>query len=185
MLGGPPKDVPPSRLFLDLLATPYPIAPLGGSLAVAEGVPLYVRALPQHEAARVGLAEDDAALVVACLIDADAAPVFRNVEELGMLTDEEYQQVLAAVVSVLRRIAPSYDGSDVKAWHAALRVGAEAHAGIFLSMAGCYDGAGNRLIETPERYYGVPRASLTDGHWMAYRAAREAFETWRASQRKT
>lgn len=185
MLGGPPQDVPPSRLFLDLLALPYPTAPLGGTLSIADDVPLYVRALPQHEAALVRMAEDDAALIIACLIDGDGAPIFRDAEQLGLLTDEEYQPILAALIAVLRRIAPSYDGSDVKAWHAALKAGAEAHAGIFLSMAGCYDGAGNRLIETPERYYGVPRASLTDGHWMAYRAAREAYETWRAAQRKT
>jgi hypothetical protein len=82
----------------------------------------------------------------------------------------ELDRCAVAVLAALSAIAPTYRMSDHAAWNARLVAGARI-ANATARAVGAYEAAGDYVVEVPERYFGGPKRLLTDGHWMAYRAA--------------
>ncbi len=89
----------------------------------------------------------------------------------------------AEVRLALDTVSPTYVLSDVAEWHRVLVAGARHPTNWWTvrEMANCVDvslGPGQAFAhERPDRYFGLPVRELTDGHLMAYRAARAATET--------
>jgi hypothetical protein len=112
----------------------------------------------------------------------DDGPAFATAADVGVLMDFEAMALARDVRAVLDVISPTYARCDVGEWAAALKQG--ANAGLnwaeTLALGGCVDVAygfsSGRLIERPDRYFGVPLADMTDGQWMAYRAALDIVE---------
>lgn len=191
MRGPPPKNESPGRLFR-LLLDPHPERAIPHRVQGAEDVPLRVRALRGIDRARV---EDDAArapaaardgaflrgLVAAALWTPEGL-AFSSPDAAGALPQPELLELGRHVAEALCVISPSYTGSDVKAWEAALEEGALAPGNVHeaVVLAGCVDmGAFGGTVPRPDRYWGVPLNALLDGHWMVYRAARAVVEKLR------
>lgn len=187
----PPPDIAPARLFRLLLRRPRPEIPIAHRIRGAEDVPLRVRALASADEAAVDEAAEgwgDAGpsraadeFVYRALLTQDG-PAFASPDEVGALDSTDALSLARAVRAALDVISPSYARSDVEAWMRVLKQGARA-AGNWadaIALGGCVDwafgyGVG-RLVERPDRYFGCPLADMTDGQWMAYRAAREAVQ---------
>lgn len=119
----------------------------------------------------------------------DDGPAFATAADVGALMDFEATALARDVRAVLDVISPTYARCDVGAWAAALKQGAHATANWAetLALGGCVDisygfGTG-RLIERPDRYFGVPLADMTDGQWMVYRAAVDIVEGLRGKKK--
>lgn len=192
MRGAPPADIKPPELFRSLLRLPRPIAPIQFQFTGLEHPKLTVWALSAIEVAETldaasgltGEAHTDAVLcgLTARALRANGKQVFRSSDDVQQLPDTEMQSLVAEVANTLSRISPSYRVSHVGLWREALVEGARdtAHASLVRGLGGAYDIAGGidkpRIIERPERYFGVPTRELLDGHWMAYHAARAVYE---------
>ena len=174
----PPPDVPAARLFRTLLRLPRPIEPIGFRFEALPGKPLFVQALSHSE---VGEARDSAdpatAMVAAALVSRAGQPLV-TVADLGLITETESERLQAAVLGVIARVSPSYALSDVAAWDARLREGANdgTNLRIAFTMGGCLELVGRRIYAAPEKFFGVARGQLLDGHWMAFRAAQSIYE---------
>jgi len=175
----PPADVKPGRLFRLLLTLPRPTEALAYRFDAAPGCALYAQALTSLELAE---AQDqdahEAAVIAAALVDRRGARLVSKADLL-LLTDREFGDLRAAVFSSLCRISPSYRLSDADAWDRVLREGANQHLGTVVAMGSCREAVGNRIVEAPEKYFGVHRGALLDGHWMAFRAAQHVYEARR------
>lgn len=185
----PPRDVPAERLFRLLLGAPRPALPISHRVRGLEDVPLEVRALrPLEEAALydvVSALEHEesrpralVAEVVAAALWTPRGPAFSSGEGVGALYDDEADELAAAVLSTLDVISPSYRTADAKAWDDVLAEGARAPANISpaLALGGCVE-VGWRATPRPDLYFGLPLRELTDGQWMAFRAARAFVQT--------
>ena len=112
----------------------------------------------------------------------DGERVFASGHQLcELLSDTEATDVSAAALGALRIISPSFRACDYDAWLAKLTIG----AGHWTSrpqaaaLAVCIDvaaGMTTRITPRPDRYFGLPMGQLTDGQWLAYRAARQAID---------
>jgi hypothetical protein len=190
-----PPDCPPERLFRMLVRRPRPTAPLLVTLPGLEGFPLHVRALGGLEMADAsdgsqGPAERVAVrlaaeLIARAVVDSRGQPI-GSVEDVGCLGDEDVLRLGRATKAALDVISPTYGRSDFTAWARRLKQGAKHSTNIAeaLALGGCVElalgyGVG-RATERPDRYFGVPLADMTDGQWMAYRAAREVYQEWTA-----
>lgn len=177
---GPPPDVSPPRLFRLLASRARAEQPIAFRFAGVEHAPLVVRApLASELASALDAAPPDAfaaALVAVSLYDGNER-VFASAADVLELPDVELPALTHDVVSALARVAPFYGRCDEEAWHRALVAGARhrSNATAFRALAGSVDlvlGAKRPIfIERPDRYFGVPLADLTDGQWMAFRAA--------------
>lgn len=193
--GQPPGHIPPARLFRLLLQTPRASLPLSYRFPFAADVELRVQALTSVELAA---AEDAAAdigddgtrasvtarhILAACVTLDNGSPAFTDAAAVGMLTDREVGGLMAAVDPVLQGCSPTYSTSDARAWHRALRDGAAANWHVASALGQCVDVAygwsAMRIMPRPDRYFGLPQHALTDGQWMAFRAARELVEETR------
>ena len=81
-----------------------------------------------------------------------------------------------AVEDALAVCSPRYASHDVAQWRTKLSEGAELNGAISFPLGGCYEVHGERLVDRPDRYFGIPVANLLDCHWMIYRASREYYE---------
>jgi hypothetical protein len=185
----PPPDVPAERLFRLLLGAPRPALPISHRVRGLEDVPLEVRALrPLQEAALydavTALEHEESrpralvAEVVAASLWTPDGPAFDSGEGVGVLYDGEADLLAAAVLTALDIVSPSYRTAEVKAWDAVLAEGARAPANISMALAlgGCVE-VGWRATPRPDLYFGLALRELTDGQWMAYRAARAFVQT--------
>lgn len=187
----PPRDVEPGRLFRLLLQRPRPITSLACRIRGAENVALRVRAISGIDEAAIADASEGpdevrgsraAAELVHRALLAPGGPAFASADEVGHLGADEALALARAVRAALDVISPTYVLHDGAAWDRVLRRGASAPGNWAeaLSLGGCVDyafgyGVG-RSIERPDRYFGIPLADMTDGQWMAYRAARAVAE---------
>lgn len=150
-----------------------------------DGVALEVRALrPLEEAAAydavTALEPEEArpralvAEVVAAALWTPKGRAFKNGEGVGALHEAEADELAAAVLSSLDVISPSYRTADAGAWAARLLEGAKtpSNMSVALALGGCVE-VGYRATPRPDLYFGLPLRELTDGQWMAYRAARK------------
>lgn len=113
----------------------------------------------------------------------DGVPAFANAEALGSLPVTLANALVNATHDALEVCSPLYGRSDGGAWHRVLTDGARAAMDVVSALGGCVDDGPERTTERPDRYFGVPLCALTDGQWMAYRAAREVLEGLRARSR--
>lgn len=102
--------------------------------------------------------------------------------DVADLPEPEFAALRRAVSGALDTISPMYGRADVNAWRATLVEGLKHPSNhvIRRALGGAYDIAGGaraRIIERPERFFGMPQREMTDGHWILYRAARALFET--------
>lgn len=171
----PPADVPPGRLFRSLLQLPRPTERIGYRFDALPQKALRVQALHPLEWFEARDSPDfQAALVAAALVGSDGQQIV-TYADLLLLTDQEFSALRDAVLPVLWRIAPTYSLCDSDEWGAVLQRGAEQHISTVVAMSQCREQLGQQIVEAPEKYFGVPRGALLDGHWMAFRAARAVY----------
>ena len=188
-LAGPPRDLPPERLFRLLLAW-RPSRPLRRLVAALQ---LRVRALsPIEEAEALDLAEEEELPelrasraqreILFRALHLGDAPAFASAEEVGLLSGAALAELAGEVAQALNTIAPTYARSDVGAWRKALAAGAErvGNLSTTFTLASCVDvtPAGGHLPRL-DRFWGRPAGELLDGHWLAYEAARTVMEKHR------
>lgn len=192
--GGPPKDVPPERLFRQLLAFPRPVVPISFRFVGIQHPPLTVCALRADEAneafdaasGRSGEAYTEAALcgLAARSLRANGVRVFQSLEDVMSIPSTEFAELMSAFADVFFAISPLFRHSNAAAWHEKLLAGAKAVESLTAvkALGTAYDLAGGidkpRIIPRPDRYFGAPTRELLDGHWMAYRAARAVYEEY-------
>ena len=189
MAGAPPTDISPERLFRLLLTSPRASSPVDLPVDWADGGAFRVYALrPDDEAAVQEAAERGGANyalrrehaqaeMVALSLWVDGERAFPGAVGLMSALDAlDARLVVSAVVGVLARISPLYRATDSTAWLNVLQRGADhndnrtqAHA-----LACCVDGDIRHGPPRPWLYWGCAARELTDGQWMAFRAARAA-----------
>jgi hypothetical protein len=113
--------------------------------------------------------------LVAVALLANGQRAFRSAEEVGELPSAVLDPLAAAVHRALAICSPLYGRSTRAAWDAVLRAGA-AQTAVTSALGGCVGEAGS---ERPDLYFGMPLCELTDGQWMAYRAARAHVDSLR------
>lgn len=171
-----PKRMPtatdPYILFRQCLTLPRPSIEI---VSPWPAYPLRVQALSSSEL------EDltDRALVRFAVIGADGSPAFDD-RLLDRLFPRELEALSWAVRGALERF-PCLGLSDLSRWRRILREGAQdprnqvaAHAlGSSFELTG--SGEAVRMIDRPDRFFGVPTRELIDCHWLAYWAARNNY----------
>lgn len=187
---GPPKGVAPERLFRLLsqrprprLAVPSPawleatihvVAPtadeIGNLIEESQSKPA-----PEQQCAReCGL------LALVLRVDGEAP----TPSDVASMPAHRASELYALTLKALATVAPAYEACTAvtaNEWHAALCEGAKhrSNTATLMAMSGAYEavelGKKIRLVPKPERYFGT--LHLTDGQWMAFRAARTVFES--------
>lgn len=185
-------QVDASGLFRSLLR-PLPSKPIAFRFKGLERTPLTVVAITAASALEANdvaslysewqRASVQSAEVVARALRAGDGRVFPTHEDVNALPESELLALSADVRAALAEICPLYhllDGASWQALHTRLCEGAK-HVENFTAreaLGRCYDvdGSSGRIVDRPDRYWGVPLADLLDGHWMVFRAARAVFE---------
>ncbi len=182
---GPPPGVPAERLFRLLLQAPraaWPVTiPIAGAPPGAFRV-LALRPLEVDEAfdaaadtpPAIRQRRIDAELAVRALHDARGR-VFADIAELGIFDDGDARTIVAACAAALMICSPSLRWIDRGAWHIKLVDGVEDNRGVAIRLALSVDGHVISGPPRPDRFFDVPMGHLTDGQWLAYRAARHVF----------
>lgn len=176
----PPEHIAPDQLFRLLTSTPRPSLPIDFTFAGLPVAALEVVALTTRE---VASAADDAELVATSL-RVDGARLFASASDVSDLPLDTWLALAAAWRKTFLVVSPRYHACDWKAWKETLINGAShitncTTAGL---LGSAYEVHGTRLIERPERFFGLPPCDLTDGQMMAYRAARTLHEREWASR---
>jgi hypothetical protein len=188
--GHPPEHIPAAALFRLMLETPGPTLQL--QLRLPGLGPLHVRAISSSRIAQAidygrtlprGLEDSGAsAAVIAASLYHEGGRVFACGDEVLDLPDTTFNAIASAVVSAMDSICPTYGRCDPNAWHRKLCEGAKdaSNAVPTRALGGCYDvivaGKASRVLEHPDRFFGMPLRDMLDGHWMAYGAARAVIE---------
>lgn len=191
---GPPRGVSGPKLWRLLTTTPRPFlafeAPELGPRArfVARAL------LPREEAEAIDAIEGDHVgeramleLMVRSLAHASAPsePLFASVDHVaGSLGSSRCDTLLAHWWHAYHAVAPSLRLSTESAWMHELvaHVHHPAVVSIALALAYSVDGSVRHGVPRPDRYYGLPLNHLTDGHWMAFWAARKGLVDQRNEQ---
>jgi hypothetical protein len=95
----------------------------------------------------------------------------------SLLETDEVHRVVEAVAHGLSIVAPRFPPCSFDAWLTRVKAGAAHHENIMRAhmLSGCVDSGWHRESARPERFFDVSTPDdLTDGQWLAYRAAREA-----------
>lgn len=97
-------------------------------------------------------------------------------QQLTSLDSRACDGVVAAVVGVLRHVAPLRATVDLLAWEATLRRGAEGGFNSFhLSrVEPCVERRKDSWATRPDVFFGIPMCQITDGQLMAFDAACKA-----------
>lgn len=170
----PPREVAPVRLF-ELLSDPAPRWPIAATLAALGDIRLSARPLTPLEWARARQ-EWPAGLLSAAVL-ADGEPLFPDAVSVGYLTAEEAHDLCRATMAALDVVAPTYGRIDVRKWQAVLADGAAHSGSLVRGMVACVEPVGlGGYVERPDRYWRIPMYEITDGQWLAFRAARRALE---------
>ena len=180
----PPTDVSPAQLFRALCSVAR--RPRWRVSFVDLGLrDLMVEALAGHELEEVmpiGEYIDEQRqdvvldeLVVRCLRNPDGSPAFLSRAQFGEAPYEDALAISNEVFRALCIVAPIYGRSDLKAWHAALREGAQ-HPSNHALRRGIIESATNLAMTAhfqpqPDRFFGMALGELTDGQWLAFDAA--------------
>jgi hypothetical protein len=185
---GQPPPIPPERLFRSLLRQPRARAIVDLQLGAGRRGAFFVCAPSAVEELDAFDRVPEAAppFLRRALIMAELAAltlhngerrVFASARDVLALDEDYADIVMHTTLLELERIAPSYRRSDVAAWLRQLELGAvhgENHS-LATRLACSVDvSLGKGAVPRPDRFFGVPTGALTDGQWLAYRAARHA-----------
>jgi hypothetical protein len=184
---GPPEGVSPARLFRLLLRRPRPWLAIDLSVA-GHSVGFSVQALSVAEVGDVLDAVEDGRpemrsdivsteLAARCL-RLNGEPCFENAAAMrSVLESDEAERVIEAVGMALATIGPRFPPCSFDRWLHHVKEGASHHENIMRAhmLAGCVDSGWRTEASRPERFFDVRTPDeLTDGQWLAFRAAREA-----------
>jgi len=184
MLILPPPGVAPEVLFRRFVV-PKPRLRLDFRFKSFQHPALWVEALTTTEivAAIEGCSESEALVnIIPRSLTAGGEFVFGDVDELLDLPDPEVDALIIGFGKAFREICPISYQSDWHEWLSELKKGAQHHTNerATVLLGQCYEAAtfGNRvrILDRPDRYFGVQMHRLTDGQMMAYRAARALHE---------
>jgi hypothetical protein len=182
-----PPDAPPELVWRSLLPL-RPERPIPTRLRGVEGVPLRVRAVTGMaellardaaqgalEHARAGVAARE---VLALVLHAPSGRAFPTAAAVGRLEQHELGALARETYAALGEICPTYARSNVKRWLEVLTEGARHPSNLDEAsvLASCVDVTPAAVVPRPDRYWGGPLSQLLDGHWLAYRAARDALK---------
>ena len=115
--------------------------------------------------------------ILAACVYQNGRPAFGGVGSVRALSERELQRLAVVVTEALSRVCPIMSRCDYMAWLKALEQGAGDPSNAFTAhaIADCVDyaiGASQaRVTLRPDRYFGLPLRSLTDGQLLAFRAA--------------
>lgn len=156
-------------------------------LAASHGEAFFVHGLTSTEFGRIIDEASDApkalywslflqGLIAESLHDEDG-PVFSSREQVGVLDDVEVNTLAGIVSPALDIVSPTFAYSDANMWLTKLQRGAAHISNIYTAsvMANCVDGP-KLLVQRPDWFFGLPLIQMTDGHHMAFRAARRAMK---------
>jgi hypothetical protein len=182
------KSVSPAVLFRSLLPL-LPVAALPFRFAGLPNVALRARAIHSRVANQV---HDEAqclpvdrrtdrvlaGYVAHSLIDSRGLAVFRTPLEVEDLPESEFQQLTSAVWAALCRMGPLILIASLDDWHRALCAGArdQSNSVAAYALGQAYDLGYSRVVDRPDRFWGVATGELLDGHWLVHRAARAVWE---------
>jgi hypothetical protein len=187
---GPPKDVPPERLFRFLMAK-VPERALVHRIAGLPDIELFVRAVPGavFEALRDDAALPDVPMVelsrtvrswMAATLWTRGGRLATSGDELGRLSARVLLALLGAWVEAVNLICPTFGRSDTRAWRKVLVEGAvhPSNERVAERLAYCGDPlvlpTKIAWVTRPERYWSMPPDELLDGHVLCFEAARKA-----------
>lgn len=184
--GGPPSDIPDERLFRLLTRSPRAYLPVKiPTLQAGSCGAFRVYALTPDEELDCAEAADDVpeqsrrdvllAELVARSLYLDGSPYFASAADMLDMYEDDFARVAGATWQALSVIAPSYSRVDSLAWDMVLCRGAKHYRNYRRSMALalCIDivPMSKAKLPRPDRFFGVPMGEVTDGQWMAFRAA--------------
>lgn len=109
--------------------------------------------------------------LIALSLLANGRQAFASADDVADLPDHVVLELGNALHGALRIVSPLYGRANSDAWGAVLRAGAAASQSIAIPLGGSRDDGPHRTAPRPDRYFGKPLIALTDGQWMAYRAA--------------
>lgn len=185
-MGGPPENITPARLFRIFLRAPRATLPVElpplfgpscGALFVSALTPSEENDAWESAASVVKPLRAEtyhAELVARSLLLPDGSRAFRNRDELLSFDESDYYSIVGPCLEALRICAPAYRRSDSEAWIHYLARGALEYPNIHraCALAWCADWSSRATVPRPDRFFGVPMADVTDGQWMAWRAAK-------------
>lgn len=176
-----PPEMDPAELFL-LLTEDRPRVPLAYRLSVAPDVQLYagaIRNVAWQRIWRMDHMRRRSAMIAASVVDDTGESQF-TIADVGLLPEEDHVELAADVGRALRVCSPWFGYIDDMRWRAILAEGGRRLWPLVGSLADCGDvvlGVGTAWFnERPERYWGVARKDLLDGHLMVYSVARHLIE---------
>lgn len=165
-------DMPAADLFRLLLETPRPWV---ASDDVPGGRVFAIRALEHHRLRSEVRRAPKATQGLALWRREVAAATDLTFEETGRLQPRRLASIHQAVRKAWLICDPRYDGAhDINAWKSRLDQGAAALPGVVASLGNCMAVMGKHGVERPDWWFGIGLRELTDGQWMAYRAATRA-----------
>lgn len=184
LIGPPPvEEVPAAELFRTLVRAPRPwvptnVVPGGRVFAISGSERSEIEARVSHlpTAAR-GIATLRHELAIA--LHDESGPVFGSADAVREVPETTVRQMRVALQDAWNRCAPDYSGRfDVAAWGVALEKGAEANPNVTLTLGASLDVQTQHVVERPDWWFSVPLRDLTDGQWMAFRAAARVASRW-------
>ena len=184
----PPPEVPPARLFRLMLRRPRPWLAIDLSIAgIRRGVSCV--ALTTRDWAEVWDAHEDQPEearehwrqieVVARSLHLEGKPLGMGAPELAdSLHDYELTRAVQALSPALATVSPQRGTYDPEAWMRALRTGAREirNERRAFALAMSFDPGWSHNVPRPDRFFGVGPDDLTEGQWIAFFAARKAFD---------
>lgn len=118
-----------------------------------------------------------AAIVALSLTDHLGAQVFR-IEDVEQLPIHDFAALSDACWAALSTVGPMLRYVDLNAWNDALCRGLRDPSNQMTAYAlgqAC-DATFSRIVDRPDRFWGLPTGELLDGHWLLHRAARLIWE---------
>lgn len=185
---GPPTDVTPARLFRLMLRRPRPWLSVDLSIAgIDRGFSCVAPTLrewseiwdsAEHLPAAERAEWRRMALVV-CSLQHDGVQALSDVETLAdQATAHEVRTARNVVSRALSVIAPQRGLSNSDAWINRLAEGCTApeNERRAFGLALSFDSGVSHAVPRLDRFFGASPDDLTEGQWLAYLAARKAFD---------
>jgi hypothetical protein len=116
-------------------------------------------------------------IAAACLHQNDEQAVPDGETLASLLDDVEIGRLCRSVTDALDIIGPWIPYSSHGDWVERLAIGAMHPTNIIRAQAlsSSIDSGFTHTVPRPDRFFGVPLDDVTEGQWMAFRAARKSF----------
>jgi hypothetical protein len=183
-----PPDVAADVLWRSLLplrperAIPTRLRGIAHAPFLVRAVPAMALALADDAGRRAAGGVDElqsaraAGEVLSLVLYTTQGRAFPTAAALGRLDGAELAELARDAFAALAEVCPTYARSNTDRWSEVLRDGAGHPSNLLeaVALGSCVDvGPAGGGIPRPDRYWGVPLRELCDGHWLAFRAARD------------